>query len=212
MNPIVFFITVFISIFSVLNPVGALPTLVALTGSYTPEERRMVVRRSVMVAGGMIMGFMFLGIYVFSVLGIDISDFKVAGGILLFKVAFDMLQGRVSSTKLTTEERDETLEKESIGIVPIGIPLLAGPGTITTSIIYFNSTGISIESRMIVFFSIVAVLITAFIILRMAMPFFDRMGKTGSLIISRIMGLLLAAIAVSFVSSGIIGIYQAAFG
>lgn len=210
LNDAVLFVTAFVSVFSILNPIGAVPTLMALTGNYTRKERRMVVRRSILIAGGMIIGFMLVGIYVFDVLGIDIADFEVAGGVLLFKVALDMLQGKVSRTKLTSEETEESMEKESIGVVPIGTPLLAGPGTITTAIIYFNSPSIDIAGRLIVLFAVILVIVTAFIVLRLSTVFFDRLGKTGSLIISRIMGLLLAAIAVSFISSGIISIYRSA--
>lgn len=208
MVDIVFFVSVFVSIFSVLNPFGAIPTLMALSGSYTQLERKMVVKRSMFVAGGMLIGFMLVGIYVFDVLGINIADFEVAGGILLFKVAFDMLQGRVSTTKLTSEERDESLEKESIGVVPLGTPLLAGPGTITTTIIYFNTTGIGISGRLLVLVAVVLVIVASYIVLRLSTLIFDRIGKTGSLIISRIMGLLLAAIAISFIAHGITSIYM----
>ncbi len=206
----VYFVTVFVSVFSVLNPFGAIPTLMAFSRSYSGMERRMVVLRSVLVAGGMIMGFMLVGIYVFDVLGIDIADFEVAGGILLFKVAFDMLQGRVSTTKLTEEERDESLEKESVGIVPIGTPLLAGPGTITTAMIYFNSSGIGLTGRLVVLAAVILVIVLTFVVLTLSTFLFDRLGKTGPLLISRIMGLLLAAIAVSFVAAGVISIYHSA--
>ena len=106
---VIFYLSVAAAIFAVLNPIGAVPTLMALTENFTLEERKRVVMKSVMVAGGMIIGFMLIGVYIFSILGIDISDFKVAGGILLFKVAFDMLQGRTSNTKLTEQARDQSL-------------------------------------------------------------------------------------------------------
>ena len=139
-----FLVTVYVAVFSVLNPIGAIPTLISLTSNYTPEERRKVIERSITVAGGVIIGFMFIGVYIFDVLGISISDFELAGGVLLFKVAFDMLQGKTSNTKLTADEEKESLSKDEIGVVPLGMPLLAGPGTITTTMIYFNlrSTGL----------------------------------------------------------------------
>ncbi|EQD69430.1 multiple antibiotic resistance protein marC, partial [mine drainage metagenome] len=135
---IIFFVTVFVTVFSVLNPIGAIPVLIALTENYTKEERKHVIKRSIMVAGGVVIAFMFVGTYIFRGLGINLSDFEVAGGILLFKVAFDMIQGRTSNTKLTSAEEEDTLSREAVGVVPLGIPLLAGPGTITTTMIYFN--------------------------------------------------------------------------
>ena len=210
LSPILFYVTVLTTVFAILNPIGAIPTLIALTEGYTLKERLHVVDRSVLVASGMILGFMLVGIYVFLVLGIDISDFKVAGGILLFKVAFDMLQGKTSNTKLTGAEQEESMEKESIGIVPIGTPLLAGPGSITTAIIFFNSkTTVGIDKVMVVL-AIVTVMVMSYVILRFSLPLFTRLGKTGSLIISRIMGLLLASIAIEFITTGLIAIISAA--
>jgi MarC family membrane protein len=136
LNLIVFYLSIVATVFAILNPIGAVPTLMVLTDGYTASEKKRVIFKSIMVASGMILGFMFLGIYIFLVLGIDISDFKVAGGILLFKVAFDMLQGKVSNTKLTPQETQESIDREAVGIVPIGTPLLAGPGTITTAMIF----------------------------------------------------------------------------
>lgn len=204
----IYFVTVAVSIFAIMNPIGAVPTLMVLTENFKHEERMKVIRKSILVAGGMIIGFMLIGVYIFSVLGINISDFKVAGGVLLFKVAFDMLQGKTSNTKLTQQEEQESVDREAVGIVPISTPLLAGPGTITTSIIYFNSGSTTIPEKLIVFGAVVVVLIASYIVLSLSTILFKKMGKTGSLLISRIMGLLLASIAVEFISTGIISIVK----
>jgi multiple antibiotic resistance protein len=203
LNLIVFYLSIVATVFAILNPIGAVPTLMVLTDGYTASEKKRVIFKSIMVASGMILGFMFLGIYIFLVLGIDISDFKVAGGILLFKVAFDMLQGKVSNTKLTPQETQESIDREAVGIVPIGTPLLAGPGTITTAMIYFNSPQYLISERIAVILAVITVLLISYIVLRLSNPLFNRLGKTGSLIISRIMGLLLASIAIEFITSGL---------
>lgn len=200
--------TVFIAVFSVLNPIGAIPTLMALTENYTQKERNRVVERSITIAGGIVVAFMFIGIYIFSVLGINLSDFEVAGGILLFKVAFDMLQGKTSNTKMTSAEEEDSISREAVGVVPLGMPLLAGPGTITTTMIYFNLTSNGIGDKILVLFAVLLTLFAAFVILRFSTILFKRLGKTGSLVISRIMGLLLAAIGIGFISHGIFGIYQ----
>ncbi|EQB70977.1 MAG: multiple antibiotic resistance protein marC [Thermoplasmatales archaeon A-plasma] len=203
LNLIVFYLSIVATVFAILNPIGAVPTLMVLTDGYTASEKKRVIFKSIMVASGMILGFMFLGIYIFLVLGIDISDFKVAGGILLFKVAFDMLQGKVSNTKLTPQETQESIDREAVGIVPIGTPLLAGPGTITTAMIYFNSPQYFISERIAVILAVITVLLISYIVLRLSNPLFNRLGKTGALIISRIMGLLLASIAIEFITSGL---------
>ena len=201
-----FLVTVYVAVFSVLNPIGAIPTLISLTSNYTPEERRKVIERSITVAGGVIIGFMFIGVYIFDVLGISISDFELAGGVLLFKVAFDMLQGKTSNTKLTADEEKESLSKDEIWVVPLGMPLLAGPGTITTTMIYFNLRSTGLEDKVMVFVAVLLVIISAFIVLRSSTLLFKRLGRTGSMIISRVMGLLLAAIGVEFMANGIISI------
>lgn len=206
MPPFIFLLTVVAAIFALVNPLGAVPTLVSLTDSFSDRERGHVINKAIMVATGMLLGFMFLGEYIFSVLGIDISDFKIAGGILLFKVAFDMIQGKLSTTKLTPLEQQDILEREAVGIVPIGVPLLSGPGSITTAIIYFNSKSNGLLDRLFVIVGIIIVMALAYLILRFSTRILDRLGKTGSLIISRIMGLLLAAIGIDFIVSGIAGV------
>lgn len=203
---IFFYLTVVATMFAILNPIGAVPTLIILTENFSQREKKRVIAKSIGVAAGMIIGFMLVGTYIFLVLGIDISDFKVAGGILLFKVAFDMLQGRTSNTKLTQQETDESLEREAVGIVPLGTPLLAGPGTITTAMIYFNSPQYGTSFRLIILVAVITVLVISYILLRLSTPLFNRLGKTGSLLISRIMGLLLASIAIEFITSGLISI------
>ena len=205
---VLFFVTVFVAIFSILNPIGAVPILVSLTEGYTREERVRVIKKSLMVAEGMLFGFMLLGIYIFEGLSIDISDFQIAGGILVFKVAFDMMQGKTSSTKFTATEEEESLQKDSIGVVPLGTPLLAGPGSITTAIIYFNLKSVTLYDRFAVIFAILTVLIVSFVILVYSARIFEKIGKTGSLLLSRIMGLLIAAIGVSFIVEGITTLVQ----
>jgi multiple antibiotic resistance protein len=201
------FLTVFVALFAIINPIGAVPILITLTDGYSLKERKEVIRRSVYMASGMLFGFMFLGVYIFDILGISIYDFEIAGGILLFKVGFDMLQGKTSQTKITNAEQQDSADREAIAIAPIGTPLLAGPGSITTAIIYFNGTGIALSSRMVVIAAVILVLILAFIILKYSLPIFQKIGKTGSIVISRIMGLLLTAIAVDLISTGIIHIF-----
>ncbi len=206
MDYLIFFLTVFAAIFSILNPVGAVPILVSLTEGYTVKERDTVIRISVAVAGGMILGFMFLGTYIFQIFGIDIYDFQIAGGVLVFKVAFDMLQGKTSNTKITTAEQEESRQRSAIGVAPIGTPLLAGPGSITTAIIYFNERSGFLTDKLLVIVAILLVLFLSFLVLRYSLGIFKRIGNTGSLIISRIMGLLIASVGVGFIVEGIAGV------
>ncbi|WP_297216336.1 MarC family protein [Thermoplasma sp.] len=212
MSIVLYLVTVFIALFAMVNPIGALPVLVSVTEGYTQEDFERVVRYATMSEALMLFSFMLIGIYIFEVLGININDFKVAGGVLLFKVAFDMLQGRTSTTKLTPVEKEESIERTSIGIAPIGTPLLAGPGSITAAIIYFNSYSVNVPEKIAVIIAVLLVVVMSYFILHFSSSIFKYLGKTGSLIISRIMGLLLAAIAVDFMVTGLAFIVKTIMG
>ncbi len=207
MSLVILFVTVLVALFAIINPIGAVPILISLTDGYSLKERKDVIRKSIYMASGMIFGFMFLGVYIFDVLGISIYDFEIAGGALLFKVGFDMLQGKTSNTKITPAEQQDSAEREAIAIAPIGTPLLAGPGSITTAIIYFNNTSITVISRLIVVAAVIVVLIISFFLLKYSIKIFAKLGKTGSMVISRIMGLLLTAIAIELITTGIMRIF-----
>ena len=125
---------------------------------------------------------------------------------LVFKVAFDMLQGKTSNTKITTAEQEESRQRSAIGVAPIGTPLLAGPGSITTAIIYFNERSGFLTDKLLVILAILLVLFVSFLVLRYSLGIFKRIGNTGSLIISRIMGLLIASVGIGFIVSGIAGL------
>ncbi len=198
----------FATLFAIMNPIGAVPILISLTDGYTKKERDNVILKSTFTAAGMMLGFMLIGAYIFQVLGISIYDFEIAGGLLLFKVAFDMLQGKTSPTKITNTEKEESVEREAIGIAPLGTPLLAGPGTITTAIIFFNGNGDTLMTRLIVIISVVLLVIITYFILKFSIPIFGRLGKTGSIVITRIMGLLLASIGIQLIASGIINVFH----
>ncbi|MGC8608722.1 MAG: MarC family protein [Thermoplasmata archaeon] len=203
MSLILFFVTVTVAMFALVNPIGALPVLISVTEGYTRQDIIKVVKNAAFIEALMLFSFMFLGVYIFKVLGININDFKVAGGVLLFKVAFDMLQGKTSNTKMTPTEKEESAERSSVGIAPIGTPLLAGPGSITTAMIYFNSYSVDLPEKIIAIISVAVVVVLTYIILYYSNNIFRVLGKTGSLIISRIMGLLLASIAVDFMVTGL---------
>ncbi len=199
-------VTVFAAVFAIMDPIGAVPIVISLTKSYTKKERSVVVFKSVVVAAGMIFGFMFVGDYIFSVLGISIFDFKVAGGILLFLVAFEMLQGHIPGTSITEKEKEESMERDEISVVPIGTPLLAGPGTITAAMIYFNQNNYGLNLRLVVVLGVTIAIVISYFILKYSLPLFDRLGRVGSLIITRIMGILLMSLAIDFIVTGLISI------
>jgi multiple antibiotic resistance protein len=194
-------ITVFTAIFAIVDPIGNIPIFYTLTERFTREERIRIAKKAVIAATLTLFVFGIIGNYIFILFSITIPSFRIAGGILLFRVAFNMLYGSTPGTKSTEKEKQETLEKEMLGIIPLGIPLLAGPGAISTVMLY-NSQGDIVHS-IIVYISIIATLLITYFLLRNVDKIFDRLGRAGSLAISRIMGLILAAIAVQFIINGI---------
>ncbi len=196
-----FAITVFTAIFAIVDPIGNIPIFYTLTERFTREERIRIAKKAVIAATLTLFVFGIIGNYIFMLFSITIPSFRIAGGILLFRVAFNMLYGSTPGTKSTEKEKQETLEKEMLGIIPLGIPLLAGPGAISTVMLY-NSQGDIVHS-IIVYISILATLLITYFLLRNVDKIFDRLGRAGSLAISRIMGLILAAIAVQFLINGI---------
>ena len=200
-----FAVTAFASIFAVMNPVGNLPVFVAITEGYSPELKRKVRNKVCIVAGSVLVVFALFGNVIFDLYGITIPAFKIAGGILLFSIAFTMTRGQLTKSKMTEEEAEEASEKEEVGVVPLGIPLFAGPGAITTVMIYVSYAqdfGEPALNLLFIFLGIFATVAISFVLLTYAEPLFSRMGKSGAMAFTRIMGLLLAAMAVEFVLSG----------
>ena len=200
-----FAIATFAAIFAIVNPIGNIPLFNAVTEGYSPELKRKIIVKTCLVTFGVLTGFGIFGQYVFLVYGITIPAFKIAGGILLFSVAFSMMQGQRSRAKMSDEENLEAMSKEDIGVVPLGIPLFAGPGAITTVMIYISyaTRANDLFDLTSVFVSIIATTLISYVLLTYSQRIFERMGRGGALAFSRIMGLLLAAVAVSFVMSGI---------
>jgi multiple antibiotic resistance protein len=200
-----FAIATFAAIFAIVNPIGNIPLFTAVTEGYSPELKHRVVIKTCLVTFGVLTGFGIFGQYVFLVYGITIPAFKIAGGILLFSVAFSMMQGHVSHAKMSKEDNLDAMSKEDIGVVPLGIPLFAGPGAITTVMIYISyaTRANDVLDLAAVFISIIVTTLISYILLTYSQKIFNRMGRGGALAFSRIMGLLLAAVAVSFIMSGI---------
>jgi multiple antibiotic resistance protein len=181
---------------------------VVLTRAYPKEVKKRVIERAILAATLALLIFALIGNYVFLIFGTSIPAFRIAGGILLFSIAFAMMQGERSRTQLTPQDRQEALEREAIGIVPLGIPMLAGPGAITTVIALMadaTSPGLDTLRVVVILGSILGTMLASWIMLTYADVIFRRIGRMGAYAISRIMGLILAAIAVQFIILGIQG-------
>ena len=200
-------ITIFVSIFAICNPIGLISFFVALTEGYKQEEKIKVIKKIILVATVTLISFGLIGQYIFTLFSITIPAFRIAGGLLILKIGFDMIQGGRPKAKRTDDEKQEALEREAIGIVPLGIPMFAGPGAISTVMLYVaHSQPTLMENALqlsVVFASVFLTTGIAYIFLKNANRIFDRIGRMGTLAISRIMGLILTAMAIQFLIGGV---------
>lgn len=198
---IAYIISIFISILAIINPFGNISFFSSLTQDFSREEKRKVISKAITAATATLIVFGLIGSYIFRLFSITIPAFRIAGGLLLFRVAFSMLYGSTPGTKATEKEKVESLEREMVGVIPLAIPMLAGPGAISTVMLYVSEG--NLIDLLIVIASILLTMTITYTLLRNADRIFTRIGRVGSLAISRIMGLILAAVAVQFLINGI---------
>ena len=195
---------VIVTLFAIVDPIGTLPFFVALTDGFGEADRRVVLNRSVLVLAGVLTGFALFGRFLFEAFGFTLGAFEIAGGILLFMVAYDMLQGEVARVRLSTQDRDEAIaRRDELSVVPLGIPLLAGPGAISTVMIYEGSAGADLFGILATFVAIGVTTVATFLVLRFGPRIFRSVGRVGIMAMTRVLGLLLAAVGVQFVVNGI---------
>jgi len=200
--------TAMVSIFAIVDPLGVVPFFSVLTEDMTAAEKQNIVSKACLTATVTLGVFAIFGQWIFAGFGFTIPAFKIAGGIILFGVAFEMLRGERSRSRLTPQEREETLEREEVAVVPLGIPLLAGPGAITTVMIYMAHPVNDPADKLFIFAGILASVLATFFLLHHADRIFRRIGRTGTRAVGRVMGLLLAAIAVQFIIDGIFDVLR----
>jgi multiple antibiotic resistance protein len=185
----------------IVDPIAVIPTYLVITQDETADERRRTAFRACVAMTLLLLLFAATGTALFRVFGITLPAFRTAGGLILWFVAMDMLRGE----RRTQEGRDEVIEgqaKEDVSLTPLAIPMLAGPGAISTVIV------LATEARgaaytFIVYGAIVLTGVLSYLTLRLGEPLLGRLGKTGVRVVTRVMGLLLAAVAVQFVLSGV---------
>lgn len=202
-----FFIYAFTSIFAIVNPVSGVMAFISMTAQMSKADKIYIARRSVLIACVIALVFSVSGEIILSLFNITANSLRVAGGVLLFLVAIDMLFARTTRESITTEELKDAKQRENISIFPIAMPLLTGPGAITTIIVLIR-TAENIDSKMLVIGAILLTFIITFLIFSFSDYFNKVVGMTGMLVMTRIMGLFLAAIAVDFISTGIKGIFN----
>ena len=179
----------FVALFIIVDPFGNIPIFVGLTENITDAQRKKTYNTAILVGFALLLVFSFTGQEILSLFGLSIYSFEVAGGILLLIIAIRIL---ISGFHENTES------PESLGAVPIAIPLLVGPGAITTTIFNLQSYG-----TIITIVAVVVVLALTWVILRFINGFYKVLGKTGAIVIARVMALLIAAIAVQYILTGV---------
>jgi multiple antibiotic resistance protein len=190
------------AIIVIVDPLGAIPIFISLTADQSERERAHTAWVAVFSAGIVLIIACLLGAPLLKFFGIRIASFQIAGGILIFVLAMSMLNARISPAKQTQEEATEAVGKENVAVVPLAIPLLAGPAAISTIIIYAHrQEGWTIRGFLIL--AIIFTIALVWILWRLSIPLSRRLGRTGMNNVTRVMGLLLAAIAVEFVAGGL---------
>ncbi len=198
-----FAILSFTSLFVIVDPIGLIPTFLAMTQkNTTPERVRMAQLASFITFGILVLSFLF-GQRLLTVFGITLPAFEIAGGVVLLLVALDMLQARRTAIKETQEEKAEGIDKHDVAITPMGIPMLAGPGAITAVILLSNKAG-TFAHHMVLAGTIFLVSALTLLILWIVAVRSKILSVIALKIMGRLMGLVLAAIAVQFILNGVL--------
>ena len=205
-----YFIVALTSVFFLVDPFAALPTFLVIAAENTNEERRRLARKACITCFIVLTSFALMGSLIFRFFGITLPAFQIAGGIILILMGLEMLQGRRSGTHETPRETEEGIAKEDAGIIPVGIPMLAGPGAISTVMVLMGPSP-GWWRTVTIFTAITITSVASFLILSAADRVRRFLGETGIRILMRLMGLLLTAIAVQFIVNGLaeLGVVQA---
>ncbi len=204
-----FAITAFLTLFVVIDPVGLMPIFITLAGKHPAEEQNRIARQAVLIAAAILLVFALLGEWLLRYLEISIEAFQITGGILLLKIAVDMVFGPVEQE--TVEEEKEALTIEDVSVFPLAIPLLAGPGTFASILILTAKAHAPLSLALVLAIAAVVLLI-AYVLFRLSKQLADFLGHTGILVVTRLLGILLAALAVQYIIDGTIVVLRNALG
>ena len=190
----------FTSFFTLTNPLGTMPVFLTMTNGMNDHERKAIVRRATIVSFITLMVFTFSGQFLFKFFGISSNGFRIAGGFIIFKIGFDMLQARYSNAKLKEEE--VKTYADDISITPLAIPMLCGPGAIANAIMLMDDAStLSLKGTLIGIIALVYFI--KFLILQASTRLVRILGETGNNVMMRLMGLILMVIAVECFVSGL---------
>jgi multiple antibiotic resistance protein len=201
----------FTALLVILDPFMAIPILLTLTRGFTPAERNRVVRTAALTVAAVLVVMALLGETLLHWLGTSLGSFRVGGGIVLFMMALAMLQAQVDRVRTSPSEEQSAAGRASVAVVPIAIPLLAGPGAMSTVIIAMHRSNAPYHSAMIIGI-ILLIALVLWLVLRLARPIGEMLGDNGLNVLNRIFGLILAAIAVEVTANGLKQLFPALAG
>jgi multiple antibiotic resistance protein len=194
----------------IVDPVGTAAIFAGLTRNGSDAHRRRMALRGTLIATGLILSFAFGGEFLLLALGVELPAFQVAGGVLLFLLATEMVFARHSGLRQTTDDEAAEAERsEDISVFPLAIPLLAGPGALTSIVLLMRQAGGAPTAKALVVLALVLVMLGTFAVLLTAGPLLRLLGVTGTNVVSRVLGVILAALAAQLLLTGV---RQALFG
>jgi multiple antibiotic resistance protein len=201
--PLDYAISALVTLFVVVDPISLVPTFLVVTEGLPRRARRSVALRASIIAGAILVGTALIGDWLFRALGISLPAFRIAGGLLLFAIAFEMVFG--VRTRREGQAAEEAVEEHvrNIAAFPLAIPLMAGPGAITATVLLAGRAGADLVLVGLLIAVVVVVAAAAFVAFSLASQIGRLLGLTGNIVLSRLLGVLLAALAVQFVADGI---------
>lgn len=194
----------FLTLFVIVDPPGLAPIFISVAGDRSPATQRRVARKAVVISAGVLAVFAAGGTALFEFLGVSLEAFSIAGGILLFKIAVDMVLAQ--RHRQTAEEEEEAHTRDDVSVFPLAIPLITGPGALATILVLVGQAGDDLERLGLLAVAAVAVLLLAYTSLRLAGLVSRYLGQTGINVVTRILGLILAALAVQYVADGVVAL------
>ncbi|KFA96583.1 YchE family NAAT transporter [Vibrio sp. ER1A] len=192
----------FLGLVAAVNPVGIMPVFVSLTGHMSLEDKNKTAATANIAVAIILITSLLAGQVLLDMFSISLDSFRVAGGLLLMSIAFSMMSGKLGEDKQNKQEKSEYVSKEQIGVVPLAMPLMAGPGAISSTIVYGARYPGMLETTGIII-TIIAFALCSWLLYRSAPLIVRFLGQTGINVITRIMGLILGALGIEFMANGL---------
>ena len=204
-------IATFVTFVVVVDPISTTPLFAALTAEASASERRRIALRGVAIATGVLIAFALGGEWLLTALGIGLPAFRIAGGILLLLLAIDMVMARQSGLRaMTPGEEAESNQRADVSVFPLAIPLIAGPGALTMVVLRMGAAAGDLRTQAVIIAVLVAVLVVTLACLLLVNGIMRLLGVTGINVVTRVFGIITAALAVQFIVDGLLAVWPAA--